>query len=92
MIELRFRKEAEADLEQILAYHREVAADAVPNIQSDISHALTRLLEFPRIGAPVAGRPFRRLVTLRYRFKIAYLIEGNSLTILGIFRFQDRES
>ena len=53
MTKLRFRKEAEADLEQILAYYREVAAEAVSNIQAYIAHGLSRLLEFPRIGAPV---------------------------------------
>lgn len=92
MIAWRFRKEAEVDLEQILAHFGEVAPEALPNIQADIHHALSRLVEFPHLGAPVEGRPFRRLVTLRYRFKIAYLIEGDLLTVLGIFRYQDREA
>jgi hypothetical protein len=40
----------------------------------------------------VPDRPFRRIVTLKYHFKIANEIGENRIVILGIFRYQDREA
>ena len=37
-------------------------------------------------------RTFRRIVTLRYHFKFAYEIGNDEIVILGIFRYQDRET
>lgn len=92
MIVLRFRKEAADDLEEIVRYFEQTAPEALPKILDDIHHGLSRLTEFPRLGAPVPDRDFRRLVTLRYQFKIAYQPDEAVLTVLGIFRFQDREA
>jgi plasmid stabilization system protein ParE len=92
MIALRFRKEAEADLRDIVSYYQDIAPEALPRILDDIHHALRRLQDYPQLGAAVEERSFRRIVTLRYHFKIAYLIEEPFLTVLGIFRYQDRES
>jgi hypothetical protein len=48
--------------------------------------------QFPAIGAPIEGRPLRRIVTRRYRFKIAYADAADLVTVVGIFRYQDREA
>ena len=89
---IEFRAEAEADLRLIVEYYVGVAPGVLPLIRGDIERALTLLQMHPMIGAPVLNRPFRRIVTRRYHFKIAYLIEPERLVILGLFRFQDRES
>jgi plasmid stabilization system protein ParE len=86
-----FRAEAAADLRSIIAYYEEVAPEALANILSDIYRSIDQLTRFPRIGMPVADRPFRRLVTLKYHFKVAYEVHGDLILILGIFRHQDRE-
>lgn len=92
MTALRFRKEAEADLRGIIEYFETVAPEFLPRILDDIHHALHRIHDYPLLGAQVEGRNFRRIVTLKYHFKIAYLVEAEFLTVLGIFRYQNREA
>jgi plasmid stabilization system protein ParE len=91
MTPIRFRSEAEADLRAIISYYEDVAPDALDNILSDIYRSINQLTHFPRIGMRVEGRGFRRLVTMKYHFKIAYEIAEECVTIVGIFRFQDRQ-
>ena len=91
MKDIVFRSEAETDLRAILAYYEDVAPHVVAEILEDINRSLALLQRHPFLGAPVAKRPFRRIVTRRYHFKIAYLDEPERLVILGLFRFQNRE-
>jgi plasmid stabilization system protein ParE len=86
-----FRAEAAADLRSIIAYYEETAPEALTNILSDIYRAIDQLTHFPRIGIEIPDRPFRRLVTLKYHFKVAYAVQDDVILILGIFRYQDRE-
>lgn len=90
-MKLLFRAEAAADLRSIIAYYEEVAPEALANILADIHRSIDQLTHFPRIGVPVQDRPFRRLVTRRYHFKVAYSVQADCILILGIFRYQDRE-
>lgn len=92
MMRVTFRREAEADLRSIIAYYEEVAPEAVGNILSDIYRSIDQLTFFPRIGMQVPNRPFRRVVTLKYRFKVAYEVGEDRIVILGVFRYQDREA
>jgi plasmid stabilization system protein ParE len=87
----RFRKEAEADLRAIVSYYEEIAPEALGNILADIHRSIDQLIDHPRSGMRVEGRTFRRIVTLKYRFKIAYETDGDRIVILGIFRYQNRE-
>ncbi len=66
-----FRKEAETDLAAIVTYYNEVAPESVSNILSDIYRAIDQLVHFPQSGMRVPNRQFRRIVTLKYHFKIA---------------------
>jgi plasmid stabilization system protein ParE len=91
MNRIRFRAAAEADLQSIIAYYEDVAPDSVSNILSDIYRSIDQLVHFPRIGMQVEGRSYRRLVSLKYHFKIAYEVGIDLVIILGIFRYQDRE-
>lgn len=89
---VRFRREAEHDLREIISYYEDVAPDALRNITDDIWRAIDLVQRYPAIGMAVPEREFRRVVSRRYHFKIAYLDDDTFVTILGIFRFQDRES
>ena len=89
---VRFRREAEHDLRQIIAWYDGVAPDSLPAITGDIWRAIDLARRFPAIGAPIEGRPLRRIVTRRYRFKIAYADANGFITVVGIFRYQDREA
>jgi plasmid stabilization system protein ParE len=88
---VRFRREAGHDLRQILAWYETVAPQSLPNVTSDIWRAIDLVQRFPGIGMAIEGRPLRRIVTHRYRFKIAYADDPEAITVFGIFRFQDRE-
>lgn len=85
-----FRKRAEADLRSIIDWYEGVAPEAIPRILDDIYRSIDLLSDFPRVGMAIPETPFRRIVSRRYHFKIAYEIAGDSVMIVGIFRYQDR--
>lgn len=87
-----FREEAAEDLRGIVAWFEDVAPDSVSRILADIYRSIDQLCHYPRSGMAVPGHAFRRIVTLKYHFKVAYRIEGDRIVILGIFRYQNRES
>ena len=91
MMQIQFRRQAEADLRSIMDYYEDVAPESLPNILADIYGAIDQLTHFPRIGMQIEGRDYRRLVTIRYHFKVAYEVADDCVIILGIFRYQDRE-
>ena len=91
MMRISFRKEAEVDLRLIMTYYENVAPESQPKILADIYRSIDQLAYFPRIGMLVEGRDYRRLVTIKYHFKVAYEVGDDRVIILGIFRFQDRE-
>ena len=88
---IRFRREAGQDLRKIFDYFDEVAPEALTNVRVDIRRSLNLLRRYPQIGMRVERKPYRRIVTRRYKFKIAYLDEDEVVTVVGIFRYQDRE-
>ena len=92
MSRIVFRAEALADLNAIKTWYDEVAPDVVPRILADIFRSIDQLARYPRSGMRVAERPLRRIVTRRYHFKIAYEVSADQVVILGVFRFQDRQS
>jgi plasmid stabilization system protein ParE len=86
-----FRKDAEADLRDIMAYYEEVAPASVANILADIYRSIDQLVHFPHLGMQIEDRPYRRIVFLKYHFKVAYEVGDDRIVIMGIFRYQDRE-
>jgi plasmid stabilization system protein ParE len=91
MMRIIFRKEAEDDLRDIVCCYENVAPGAVGNILSDIYRSVEQLVHFPHLGMQVEDRQYRRIVTLKYHFKVAYEVGEDRIIILGIFRYQDRE-
>ncbi len=89
---VRFRREAEHDLRRIISWFEEVAPESLPDITTDIWRAIDLVRQFPGIGMEIEGRPLRRIVTRRHKFKIAYSDDEVAVTVVGIFRFQDRQS
>lgn len=91
MTTILFRKEAEADLLSIIGHYRAVAPEAIDNILSDIYRSIDQLAHHPHSGMRVPDRRFRRLVTIKYHFKVAYEVGDDRVVILGIFRYQNRD-
>jgi plasmid stabilization system protein ParE len=90
MMKVRFRKSAESDLNGIVEWYDAVAPESLQTVLADIYRSIEQLAAYPRSGPKVPGRNFRRLVTHRFHFKIAYEVDDSSITILGIFRYQNR--
>lgn len=86
-----FRKQAEHDLCEIIAYYEDVAPATIANILSDIYRSIDQLGLFPHSGMQVPDREYRRIVTIKYHFKLAYEVRTDDIVILGIFRYQDRK-
>jgi plasmid stabilization system protein ParE len=86
-----FRKEAENDLRAIIDHYNEVAPDSLSNILNDIFSGIDHLVHFPNLGMQVEARSYRRIVTVKYHFKVAYEVGEDRVIILGVFRYQDRE-
>lgn len=89
-MQVRFRAKAIADLDKIIQWYDKQAPESTQRIVDDIERAIRRLQQFPHSGPTVGLQDLRRIVTLRYHFKIAYRAMHNSIEIIGIFRFQDR--
>lgn len=89
---VEFRASAVADLDAIIAWYGDVAPASTSRILADIGRSIEQLKHYPRSGSPVGRHNLRRIVTLRYHFKIAYLILVDAIQIVGIFRYQDRTS
>lgn len=90
MSKVKFRRKAEADLLEIVEWYDRVAPDVTQAILDDIYRSIDQLTVHPRSGVVVPGHGFRRIVTRKYRFKIAYTVEPATIVVLGIFRHQDR--
>lgn len=82
-----FRREAGVDLRDIIAYYEEIAPASVGNILSDIYRSIDQLVHFPHLGMQVEDRTYRRIVTLKYHFKVAYEVGEDRVVIIGIFRY-----
>lgn len=91
MMKVRFRLQAEADLRGIIDWFEGVAPESVANILDDIYRSIDQLIDFPRSGIRVPGYEFRRIVTRRFHFKIAYEIDKDSIVVLGVYRYQNRD-
>jgi plasmid stabilization system protein ParE len=87
-----FRKRAEADLRGIVAWYEQVAPDSLKRILDDIYRSIDILMDSPGLGMPIEGTRFRRIVTRRYHFKIAYEPTRENILIVGIYRFQNRST
>jgi plasmid stabilization system protein ParE len=92
MMRVAFRKKAINDLNGIIEWYEVVAPESLSLIVSDIYRSIDQLIDFPRIGPKVPFQRFRRIVTRKYHFKIAYELGDNRIVILGIFRYQNREN
>jgi plasmid stabilization system protein ParE len=89
-MKVRFRPRAIADLRAIIRWYDDIAPRSTHRIVADIERSIELLKDFPHSGPATGQRDLRRIVTLRYHFKIAYRIEPARIVVVGIFRHQDR--
>lgn len=89
-MKVRFSEKAIADLDGIIQWYDGIAPESTPRIVADIERAIDRLSVFPSSGQATGHGDLRRIVTLRYHFKIVYRIKPRQIIVIGIFRHQNR--
>jgi plasmid stabilization system protein ParE len=88
---VRFLGQAARDLTEIRTYYEAYDPRTLDRVLDDIERTIDLLRLHPLAGQPVDGRAFRRIVTRRYAFKIAYDVVDNATEVIGLYRFQDRQ-
>jgi toxin ParE1/3/4 len=85
-MKVAYAPHAQADLEAIAEYSRRAFAAVVTvALETYLRAAVARIAAMPAIGELVAERPNVRVVPLvRYPFRIFYLVDGDTVTILHI--------
>ena len=91
MTRVEFDETALIDLTAIVEWYRDVAPGSLDRILADIFRSIRLLSDYPYSGPIVPNETFRRIVTIKYGFKIAYEVAPGEEVIVGIFRFQNRE-
>lgn len=90
MMHIIFHEEAEPDLLNIISYYEKVAPRSVDGVLEDIFRAVAILENFPQAGPSLIQGPFRRIVSVKYHFKIAYQILDTEIKVIGITRYEAR--
>ena len=92
MRSVRYLPTALDDLRAIADYYADIDRDVASRVRADIESAIELLRENPYSAQAVGGRGLRRKLTRRYRFKIAYRIRRDTIEVLGIYRYQNRNA
>jgi plasmid stabilization system protein ParE len=88
---LEFWPQADNDLNEIIGYFAAKAPGALAGIKADLEESFRLITEYPLIYPSVPGRPLRRHVSRKYRFKVTYRVYDDRIEIVGVFRFQNRD-
>jgi plasmid stabilization system protein ParE len=91
LIPVRFTARAERDMNSIISYYEDITPGLSTRMVADIRDRLERVRHFPRIGESLGWAGIHRVLSSRYRFKIAYRVTDEAIQVVGIFRYQNRE-
>ena len=92
-MKLRWTNRALSDVERLEAFLAPVAPEAAQRVRQRLLRAPERLLDFPRIGAPLTDyrpREVRRLLVGDYDLR--YELAGDMITILEIWHHREDRS
>ena len=81
---LRFSRRAEADLRSILQFIAEERPEAARRVVGAIERAVWILVDHPQSGRPTDLPGVRVLTVPRLPFRVFYLLEPDSVTILHV--------
>jgi toxin ParE1/3/4 len=81
-VKLRFTPRATHDLAEIAEYLRDRNPSAALAVRDGILRSLQNLTLFPAIGRPQNIEGVRKLVTLKYRYLVYYMIDEGAEEIL----------
>lgn len=78
-----FEPQAEDEILEAGAYYRDRSADAARQFARDIEALIGMLLQFPRIGSPVAHEA-RRVLLSNFPYQFIYRIEGDEIRVYAV--------
>jgi plasmid stabilization system protein ParE len=85
-VKLRFTPRATRDLAEIAEYLRTRNPSAALAVRAAMLRSLQTLMRFPALGRPQNVGGVRKLVTLRYRYLVYYMVDegADELVVLTI--------
>ena len=78
-------------MNSIISYYDDIAPGLSTRIVADIRDRIERVRHFPKSGENFGWTDIHRILSSRYRFKIAYRVTDDAIEVVGIFRYQNRE-
>jgi len=78
-----FEPQAEDEILEAGAYYRDRSAAAARRFASDIEALIGMLLQFPRVGSPVAHEA-RRVLLSNFPYQFIYRIEGEEIRVYAV--------
>lgn len=83
-IRVRFRREAEADVLDALAWYRERGLELGEEFLRALDSCVTTIQRLPE-SHPVVFRDIRRALLSRFPYGVFYVREGDTITVLACF-------
>ena len=84
---VRFESEAEEELSEATAYLAARSPHAAQRFLTDVDRALQLLLQFPRMGTPLADN-LRHFSLRVFPYRLVYRVEGEELRIYAVAHFR----
>jgi plasmid stabilization system protein ParE len=78
-----FEPEAENEILEAGAYYRERSVAAAQRFAGDIEALIGMLLQFPRVGSPIA-HDARRVLLSNFPYQFIYRIEGDEIRVYAV--------
>jgi plasmid stabilization system protein ParE len=78
-----FEPQAEDEILEAGAYYRDRSADAARRFAGDIEALIGMLVQFPRVGSPVAHEA-RRVLLSNFPYQLIYRIEGDEIRVYAV--------
>lgn len=84
MVQVRFRREAEADVIDALAWYRERGLGLAQEFLQSLDTCLATIQRLPE-SHPIVYRDIRRALMRRFPYGVFYVHEGDMIIVLACF-------
>ena len=85
-----FTVEAKRDLDDLRAFLEPLSPAGLANVVAALEARILQIEANPRIGRPTPRADVREVIEAKYGFLIPYLIKGEALFILRVYRARRR--
>lgn len=85
MTRRKYLAEAERELEDQFRYYSAPDPEVARNFINAVNEGIAQIMEFPRIGPPLARGYRKRVLRKPFRYKLVYRAEGETLLIAAVW-------